>query len=321
MSEKSHAGKVGLFVFIGIVLIGALMLNFSRGVGLFRPKYELSMRVRSVAGLKERSSVNLSGVQIGNVKSVKLDQKTKTVIVRLTILKEFPLHNDSKFVIEQIGVLGDQFVIIYPGSPEAPLLKNGDEVIGAEPFNLNEVAQSANSLLKQFDHLGSTVEKAIGRLNDQILDARTLSNLSLTIENFQGLSGHAVGLIDNASGVISNAGPVLTLSLTNLFEFSRRLEKVAMEVDETIITNRMELNESMKNLRDATASLKQMSADLQSGKGLAGSLLKDEELRAQVFATVNNLTMLSSNLNRYGLLYKPKEPKPPSAYQGKSGFK
>ena len=103
MSEKSHAGKVGLFVFIGIVLIGALMLNFSRGVGLFRPKYELSMRVRSVAGLKERSSVNLSGVQIGNVKSVKLDQKTKTVIVRLTILKEFPLHNDSKFVIEQIG--------------------------------------------------------------------------------------------------------------------------------------------------------------------------------------------------------------------------
>ena len=35
MREKRYAGKVGLFVFAGIVLIGALMLNFSRGVGMF----------------------------------------------------------------------------------------------------------------------------------------------------------------------------------------------------------------------------------------------------------------------------------------------
>ncbi len=52
MSEKSHAGKVGLFVFVGIVLIVALMVNFSRGVGMFQPKYEITMRTRSVAGLK-----------------------------------------------------------------------------------------------------------------------------------------------------------------------------------------------------------------------------------------------------------------------------
>src|SRR6185436_14416567 len=101
MKDKSHAVKVGLFMLLGIVLIVALMVNFSRGVGLFKPKYELIMRTRSVAGLKERSAVFLSGVQIGNVKKVALDAKNKAVVVRLSILEEFPLHNDSRFVIEQ----------------------------------------------------------------------------------------------------------------------------------------------------------------------------------------------------------------------------
>ena len=79
----------------------------------------------------------------------------------------------------------------------------------------------------------------------------------------------------------------------------------------------------MKNLRDATASLKQMTAEMQSGKGLVGGLLKDEELRGQVSVTVSNLSVLSSNLNRFGLLYKPKVPKStaPRVYTGKSEFK
>ena len=323
MSEKSHAGKVGLFVFMGIVLIVALMVNFSRGVGLFQPKYEIVMRARSVAGLKPNSAVFLSGVKIGNVKDVELDDKNKAVIVRLTILKKFHLHNDSRFVIEQQGVLGDQFVNISPGSPETPLLKDGDEVSGDEPFNLQEVAHSATVLLKRFDQLGATVGEAIGRVNNQILDARTLSNLSLTIANFSAVSDRTVGMIENASGIISNSGPVLALSLTNLVAFSRKLDEVAMKVDEAIVTNRVELNESMKNLRDATASLKQMTAEMQSGKGLVGGLLKDEELRSQISVTVSNLAVVSSNLARYGLLYKPKPPKEtaPRTYGGKSEFK
>jgi phospholipid/cholesterol/gamma-HCH transport system substrate-binding protein len=323
MSEKRFAARVGFFVVAGIVLVGVLMLNFSRGVGTFKAKYELSMRTRSVAGLKPRSAVFLSGVQIGNVKSVKLDQSTKSVIVRISILKEHPIRKDARFVIEQIGVLGDQFVIIYPGSPESPLLQDGDVVEGDEPFNLQEVARSTTDLLKRFDQLGATVEEAINRVNKQVLDAQTLSNLSSTIGNFEKASASAHGLIDNTSELVSKSAPVLSLSLSNLLAFSSKLEKVAMDVEETIVTNRVELNESMKNLRDATVSLKQMTAEMQSGKGLVGGLLKDEELRGQVSVTVSNLAVLSSNLNRFGLLYKPKVPKntAPRTYTGKSEFK
>ena len=323
MSEKRHAGKVGLFVFIGLVLIAGLLLNFSRSAGLFKAKYHLTMTTRSVAGLKEGADVFLSGVRIGNATRIRLDHKNKGVQVQLTILKEFPLHSDSRFVIDQQGVLGDQFVNVTPGSAEARLLEDGDVVEGNEPFNLQEVAQSANSLIKRFEQLGATVNEAVTRLNDQVLDSRTLSNLSLTFQNFEGASSRAAGLIDNASGLISESRPVLALSLTNLLSFSRKLDKVAMDVDETILTNRVELNEAMKNLRDATASLKQMTADMQSGKGLVGGILKDEDMRANLSLTVSNLAVLGSNLNRYGLLYKPKEQpnRTPPVYPGKTQSK
>src|SRR5688572_20375191 len=231
MSEKRYAGKVGLFVFAGIVLIGVLMLNFSRGVGMFQPKYELHMRVRSVAGLKPRAPVLLSGVKIGIAKSVELDQKNKGAIVHLTILKEYPLRKDAKFIIQQQGVLGDQFVIIYPGSHEAEFLKDGDEVQGDEPFDLQEVAKSTTDLLRRFEKLGGTVEEAIHRVNDQVLDPQTLSNLSLTIMNFEKVSSRTLGLIDDASMLVTNSGPALALSLSNLVAFSSKLEKLAMDID------------------------------------------------------------------------------------------
>jgi len=156
------------------------------------------------------------------------------------------------------------------------------------------------------------VGNAIERVNKQILDPHTLSNLSTTVENFKNVSDRTMNLVENVSLIVTNNAPAFTLALSNLHAFSRTLDKVAMEVDEAIITNRVELNESMKNLRDATASLKQMTAEIQSGKGLVGGLLKDEELRAQLSMTASNLSVFTSNLNSRGLwsiLWKPKEPK------------
>jgi phospholipid/cholesterol/gamma-HCH transport system substrate-binding protein len=321
MSDKRYTTRVGLFVLIGLILAGGLMLNFSRGVGLFQPKYEIKMRVRTVAGMKQRAAVLLSGVQIGNVKSTELDEKNKGALVRLSILKKYRLPQDSKFVIQQQGVLGDQFVVIFPGSLEGPFLQEGGEVEGAEPFDLQEVAKSTTDLLKRFDQLGATVGDAIDRLNKQVLDAQTLSNLSQTIANFKEVSDKAGTLIENAAVILTNSGPNINLAFTNLLSFSRKLDKLAMDIDGILDTNRVELNESMKNFRDATASLKQMTAEMQSGKGLVGGLLKDEALRAQVTVTVSNLSVLSSNLNRFGLLYKPKQPKAQPVYPGKTGSK
>jgi len=47
--------------------------------------------------------------------------------------------------------------------------------------------------------------------------------------------------------------------------------------------------------------LKSMLNDIQSGKGLAGTMIRNEQLATNVQAIANNLAITSSNLNRLGL--------------------
>ncbi|MDQ6632138.1 MAG: outer membrane lipid asymmetry maintenance protein MlaD, partial [Verrucomicrobiota bacterium] len=67
MSEKRFEWKVGLFVFIGLVLVAALMLNFSKGLSLFKPTYQLQMKTSTVGGIKKDATVMMSGILVGKV--------------------------------------------------------------------------------------------------------------------------------------------------------------------------------------------------------------------------------------------------------------
>ena len=67
MAQSKMEWKVGLFVFIGLVLLAALMLNFSKGMSFFKKKYELNLRAENAGGIKEKAAVLMSGIQVGNV--------------------------------------------------------------------------------------------------------------------------------------------------------------------------------------------------------------------------------------------------------------
>ena len=59
--------------------------------------------------------------------------------------------------------------------------------------------------------------------------------------------------------------------------------------------------------------------DVQAGKGLAGSLLKNEQLASTVSQIANNLSITSSNLNRlglWGILWQHKPPRTNAPAQG-----
>ncbi len=333
MNESRHAVKVGLFVIAGITLIALLMLNFSRGTGMFTPTYELTVRARNAGGLKPRSSVLMSGVQIGSVKSIDLDQNNRAVVIRLKIKKSFPIHHDAQFSIEQFGMLGDQFVTVDPGSPNAPMLKNGDEVPGVEPFNLQEVARNASDLMKRFDQLSATLGEALQRVNSQILDTNTLNNVSRAIGNFERVSDRTLAVVENVGIIVTNNAPTLMQSMSNLFVFTGKMQKLAGELDETVASNRNGLAVSLKNFEDASGTVKKLAADVDAGRGVVGGLLRDEQMRADLAQTVSNLSVAGSNFNRhgiwYGLFYKPKLPKEGAKesggtapiYPGKSAFK
>ena len=314
MSHKKPEWKVGLFVFGCLVLLALLMVNFSKGLTFFTPTYTLRLTTKNVGGIKEQAAVLMAGVQIGHVTGAELSEDGRTVTVFLKIRSRYKIHGDAAFNIDSMGFLGDQYVMITPGKNEAPALTNNAEVVCREPFNLQEVARSAVGFIHRIDETATKLNDALTRVDRYVLNEQTLTNLAATIGTFRQVSERALAAADNIGRLVqSNTTPV-NAAVSNLVLFSGQLSDLTTGVQHVLTTNELEFTAAVKNIESASDLMRGLLADLQAGKGLAGSLLKDEQLDAGFAQLVSNLTVLSSNLNRHGLLWKPKknEARPPS---------
>jgi ABC-type transporter Mla subunit MlaD len=148
----------------------------------------------------------------------------------------------------------------------------------------------------------------------------------MTLTNIRNVSDQATDTLGRLDHLVQTNSPLVHTALTDFTAFTRQLTNVASQLEQVVVTNRESISDAVQNVEAASVLVKDLLSSLQEGKGLAGSLLKDQELQAEMKTLMDNLVVLSSNLNRYGLLYKPKAPRAerePSApvYRGNTPFR
>jgi len=83
--------------------------------------YSLEARFESVSGLKPGADIEISGVKIGKVDSIKLDYEAYEAIVLLMIDREVRIQDDSTASVRTAGIIGDRFINITPGGSDVYL--------------------------------------------------------------------------------------------------------------------------------------------------------------------------------------------------------
>lgn len=304
--------KVGLFVLVGLVLLAALLIMFSKGASLFRGTYELRLHASNVGGLKQRAGVLLAGVQVGTVSTIQLADDGKSVTILLNIYNQNKIYHDARFVIEMSGFLGDQYVSIIPTSNAPPVLADGADVNCQEPFNLQEVARSTSGFVKRIDETAQKLDASVTDLRRVVLNAQTLTNFSIAVNNMRAFSEQAMGTVGDINALVATNGEQVHLASSNLVLFSQELIELAGSAQALLATNSPDISNSVKNIESSTEVLKGLMNDIKSGKGIAGVLLQNEQFSTNMEAIANNLTVASSNLNRLGLwrFFFHKEPLP-----------
>ena len=116
---------VGLFILAGLAAVGYLSIHLG-GLSYKGPGgLELYATFDEIGGLTRRSPVTISGVKVGQVVGIELDDNLRArVELDLDARLEIPV--DSSAEIRTAGVLGDQFVALEPGAEE-DLLQPGEE--------------------------------------------------------------------------------------------------------------------------------------------------------------------------------------------------
>src|SRR6266478_4392420 len=118
--ERGLEFKVGAFVFVGLSILAALVVQFGRLGEGFKKYYAVTVRFTDASGLLKGSDVLLAGAKIGHVAGgPRLVPEGHGVSVPLRIFDYVKIPVGSKFEVGSSGLLGDRFVNVTlpPGQP------------------------------------------------------------------------------------------------------------------------------------------------------------------------------------------------------------
>ena len=123
MSRYSLEVLVGVFVVVGIIALGYLSIRLGKLEVLGSSGYELAAEFSDIGGLKTGAAVEIAGVEVGRVTSIKL--KDYEALVRIQMHSDVKLQDDSIASIKTKGLIGEKFMSITPGGSDKMLGPGG----------------------------------------------------------------------------------------------------------------------------------------------------------------------------------------------------
>jgi phospholipid/cholesterol/gamma-HCH transport system substrate-binding protein len=314
MNKEKTGWKVGLFVLVALVLAAGMVMRFSQGTGL-ASTYTLNLEANNAGGIIRGASVLMAGVPIGSISQIHLAQDGAKVTMVASIYEQFKISTNAVFGIGTVGFLGDRYISVSPGTNtgnNVRYLEAGETVRVAEAFDFSQVAESASGLMNRLSGTVDQLSNAVTRLDTTVISDQSLSNLTMTVANFRTLSERAMSAAGGLDDFVRTNTASLSQSITNFSTFTEKLNHVTLELQETVATNRVEFTATIKNIERATDRADKLLAEVEQGRGLAGTLLKNDELAQHSALMVSNFMAFGSNLNHkglWGVFRKPKLPK------------
>lgn len=198
--------RVGLVVTAATVVIFFAVLFAGEIERLFKSQVTLYATFDDVSGLQPDAPVWVSGVEIGSVRSVTVARENIKVTMSITRKALSRIKTDSRARILTLGLLGDTYVEIIPGSKEAPVIKPEETLRGGAQPGINEqvegimnrlkskkgtigrllqedtVYQDLADVLRDVKQLVAKLEASQGTLNDLIADKSLYKNMNAAAE-------------------------------------------------------------------------------------------------------------------------------------------
>lgn len=244
----ANEAKVGIFVLIGAALLGTAV--FLLGDFSLKNYYTLYAQFDDVSGLPDKSAVKLSGVKVGKVKSISMDDRGK-VVVTLNILEGVKIYKNSRFLVGSTSMIGSKFLQIDQGDPGHGTLKRKDYVVGVTEPPLERA-------------LADLIKDLQNTLGD--LDGKSVrENLNQTLDNIRNLTAQLNQMASSVRPNAENAMKRLDSITANLDGLLDRTSRLAEKMDKgegtmgALISDAEMKNDvasTIENLKDATASAK-----------------------------------------------------------------
>jgi phospholipid/cholesterol/gamma-HCH transport system substrate-binding protein len=202
--EHTHKFKVrlGLFIAGGLALFVLAIFIIGKQKNLFNPVFRLTTTFHNVSGLQVGNNVRFTGINVGTVDNIKIINDS-TVRVDMLIRKSVQqfVKADCEVAIGSSGIIGDRLLVIGQGSSDAPLAKDGQELLSAEPVETDAIMASLQLAASQIAEIMVKINSGTGTLGKLIQDSVIAQNLNQTMVNIRKSSS---GLNENMEAAKHN---------------------------------------------------------------------------------------------------------------------
>jgi phospholipid/cholesterol/gamma-HCH transport system substrate-binding protein len=282
--------KVGLLITLAIAAL--LWASFvGGGTSIFEPKINYEAYFTNMQGLVTGSPVWISGVEVGNVYSIKFVNydSAQQILVKFRILNtvQHMITADATARLGTIGLIGDKYIEIEPGSMDQPMLAEGSVIKTVQPVDISAAFTAGQKAMISTEDLANNLNQIITRIKDgkgtigkafvydTLYNEITIlvANLALLVGDMQVSHKKIIGSIEN---------------------ISNNLDGIADKVNANQGTlGRIISDPSLWNhLNSSTGRIDSILARINRGDGTAGAMVNDDRL----YEDIRNLIVRVDNL-------------------------
>jgi phospholipid/cholesterol/gamma-HCH transport system substrate-binding protein len=132
MKKYTMETTVGIFLVFGLLCVGYMTVKLGHFSLFGDDAYPLFARFTSVTGLRVGSLVYISGIEVGRLEKLAMDQERQKAVVEIRIRKGIKIFDDAIASIKTEGLIGDMHIRIDPGGA-GTLLKPGGTITETQP--------------------------------------------------------------------------------------------------------------------------------------------------------------------------------------------
>ena len=275
---------VGIFVILALAVVIVTLVFIARGQKWFEKRHYYTVVFNKGHGIKPGTAVTISGMEVGNVQSLRLTPDSK-VALTLGVLETYKnyIRQDSQAAVAS-GLIGGKTIEISVGSPDRSLVPEKGVLPSSEPRELTDILKEIDikTPLKKLDETLDNLKSITAKLNDPkgalFTLLRNVEFITAQLKNGQGSVG-AILQDKKMHGDIAASLESLRRSLShveeaaqNASQFSKDLPKIMAEVDRAV----KEIPGIVEDVKKTTANAPQIAENLkditQDAKVITGSV-------------------------------------------------
>jgi phospholipid/cholesterol/gamma-HCH transport system substrate-binding protein len=299
----SSAAKVGVFMLAILAVLGYFVLKIEdinvhrRGRGT----RDITAVFDDVAGLDNKSPVRIAGVRKGKVKDIEVMPNGKARVT-MEIDDDVPFHSNATARVTNLGLLGEKYIELNPGTAAAPVVPNNDQETMVQsapaPASIDDVTTQISSIATDVKAVTASMRDVLGGPSgERRLDEIVTNVQAITAQTRELLAANRA----NVDATMANVRVISEQLRTDIPRLADSIDRVANQVGGTVGENRKDIHQVVENMRDLSKELRttadnlnNITGQMRSGEGTVGKLLYSNEAHDKL---TNALSAVESGVN------------------------